>query len=406
MLPAKLGQIGAISIFSWIVTATGAMCLALAFGKCGMYSKKPGGMGGYAEYAFGRSGNFLVNYTYGISIVIADTAMALSATGYGAALLGINLTPFMTAVGTVGILWVTTVLNFWGPHYTGRISSITVWGVITPCLLLSTICWFWFSPDLYVTNWNVIHLPFGEAVTQAITMTLWAFLGLETACANSDSVDDPQKNVPRAILGGITLAALCYILTTNIMFGIVPAGNLADSSAPFGYVFATMFNDGIGKLVVGTVLINDFGSLLGWQFTIGNVFKSSANVGYFPKIFGKVNRYSAPVAGMLIIVCIQTCIAFMTVSPSLIKQYEVLVDLAVVMNVVPYLLAMTAVTVLMMKAGCDAMDIKKTSALAFIGSVYSLYACYASGLQALAYGGLVTFMGWTLYGLVAKRFEL
>lgn len=85
-------------------------------------------MGGYAEYVFGKSGNFIANFTYGISVVIADAAMALAAAGYGASLLGINLTPWEMAMGTILILWITTILNFRGPAGTGRISSITIWG--------------------------------------------------------------------------------------------------------------------------------------------------------------------------------------------------------------------------------------------------------------------------------------
>lgn len=46
MLPSKLAQVGALSIVSWLVTAVGSMCLAYVFAKCGMYSKKGGGMGG------------------------------------------------------------------------------------------------------------------------------------------------------------------------------------------------------------------------------------------------------------------------------------------------------------------------------------------------------------------------
>ena len=38
------------------------MALAYVFAKCGMYSKKGGSMGGYAEYSFGKAGNFLANY--------------------------------------------------------------------------------------------------------------------------------------------------------------------------------------------------------------------------------------------------------------------------------------------------------------------------------------------------------
>src|SRR5476651_1345755 len=76
MLPTKLAEVGTISIVSWLVTAVGSMALAYAFAKCGMFSRKAGGMGGYAEYAFGKSGNFMANYTYGVSLLIAKIGRA------------------------------------------------------------------------------------------------------------------------------------------------------------------------------------------------------------------------------------------------------------------------------------------------------------------------------------------
>ena len=65
LLPTKLAEVGAISILSWLVTATGSLALAYAFARCGMLSRKTGGMGGYAEYTFGKAGNYITNYTYG-----------------------------------------------------------------------------------------------------------------------------------------------------------------------------------------------------------------------------------------------------------------------------------------------------------------------------------------------------
>lgn len=91
MLPTKLAEVGTISIISWLVTAVGSMALAWAFAKCGMFSRKSGGMGGYAEYAFGKSGNFMANYTYGVSLLIANVAIAISAVGYGTELLARRL---------------------------------------------------------------------------------------------------------------------------------------------------------------------------------------------------------------------------------------------------------------------------------------------------------------------------
>ena len=119
MLPTKLAQVGTFSIVSWLVTATGSTALAYAFAKCGMLSRNKAGMGGYAEYAFGKSGSFMANYTYCVSLLIANIAIAISAVGYGIALLGIQLSPVETCVATIGVLWICTVLNFKGASITG-----------------------------------------------------------------------------------------------------------------------------------------------------------------------------------------------------------------------------------------------------------------------------------------------
>lgn len=406
MLPTKLAQVGALSIVSWLITAVGSMCLAYAFAKCGMYSKKGGGMGGYADYSFGKAGNFMANYTYGVSLLIANIAIAISAVGYAATFLDAELTPLTTGIYTIITLWLATVLNFGGASITGRVSSFTVWGVISPVLVISTLGWAYFSADMYVANWNVHNMPFMEAATNSIAMTLWAFLGLESACANADAVDNPEKNVPKAVLGGTLGAAVIYIVSTNMVFGIVPANELVNSNAPFGLAFASMFNSTIGKIVMGLMVMSCFGSLLGWQFTIANVFKGAADEGYFPKLFSKITSKEAPVVGMVTITIMQSFMSLMTISPSLSEQFETLVNLAVVTNIIPYLLSMGAIIVLMKAAKRTGTELKSTTLIAFIGSLYSLYALYSSGFEAMTYGSIVTFAGWTLYGFVSDRFDL
>ena len=348
MLPTKLAEIGTISIVSWLVTAVGSTALAYAFAQCGMFSRKSGGMGGYAEYSFGKAGNFMANYTYGVSLVIANTAIAISAVGYGSEFLGATLSPLSIALWTIFTLWLATILNFGGARITGNISSFTIWGVIIPVVGISIIGWKWFDGSMYVNSWNPHNVPTFEAIGVSISMTLWAFLGLESACANSDAVENPEKNVPIAVLGGTLGAAVIYIVSTNVIAGIVPNLELANSTAPFGLAFAHMFNETIGKVIMGLMVMSCFGSLLGWQFTIAQVFKSSAEEGYFPAFFKKVTSKDAPIVGMVTITSLQTLLSLMTISPSLNKQFNVLVDLAVVTNVIPYLLSMAALAVLKM----------------------------------------------------------
>ena len=390
MLPSKLAQVGGLSIVSWLVTAVGSMLLAYAFAKCGMYSKNPGGMSGYAEYPFGKGGNFLCGYTYGVSLVIANVAIAISAVGYGSQFFGMELSPVMTAVATIAVIWITTLPNFGGPSITGKIGSITVWGVIIPVLVISTVGWFFFSGDMYAANWNVNNMPFGEAATNSITMTLWSFLGLESACANADAVENPEQAVPKAVMFATALCAVVYIASTNVMFGMLSAQEIVESSAPFGLAYAHMFGPAVGKVVMGLMTLACLGSLLGWQFTVPNIFKAMADEDFIPKAFAATNGAGAPYKGMFILGAIQTLLAFSTISPSLNEQFEVLVNLATITNLVPYILCMSAVKIIMVCAG-KGDELGMPMIAATLGTIYSLYACYACGFDACTYGALVTF---------------
>jgi putrescine:ornithine antiporter len=405
LLPANLAQVGTISVLSWLVTTAGATCLAYAFARAGTFSNRQGGMGAYAEYAHGKSGNFLTNYTYFISLLIANVAIAVALVGYAAGFFNSSLAPWPTAFATVGVLWLATVLNYFGPRRTGNITAITVWGVLIPVAFVSIVGWLFFSGHMYGQAWNPHHYAFLHGVSSSIAVTLWAFLGLESACANTNAVENPKKNVPIAVMLGTLICAVFYIVSTNVIAGIVPGSELAKSTAPFGLAFAHMFNHTIGKIVIGMMVVSCFGSLFAWQFTIAEVASSSAIVGYFPKLFNRMTKAGAPVIGLTIITVVQTALSFMTVSPSLDKQWTVLVDLAVMTNLMPYLLCMSALYVLQKIERVPAKMARAANVAAILATIYSLYALHATGMSAMMWGGIVTFAGWGLYGLIAPRFQ-
>jgi putrescine:ornithine antiporter len=406
LLPTKLAEVGTLSITSWVVTALGSLALAYAFAKCGRFSRKPGGMGGYAEYAFGKSGNFMVNYTYGISLVIANVAIALTAVGYMQSFFGWKLTPVAVALTTIAVLWLTMIPNFGGARITGKISAVTVWGIILPVVGISLVGWFWFDPARYAESWNPHNKPVFEAVSASIAITLWAFLGLESACANSDAVENPERNVPIAVLLATVGVAIIYIASTSVIAGIVPNADLANSTAPFGLVFSTIFSPAAGQAVIALMIISCLGSLLGWQFTVAEVFKSSADVGYFRRLFGIATRTGTPIVGMLVLCAVQSGLALMTISPSLSQQFDVLVNLAVVTNLVPYIMSMSALAVIMKAYGVASREFRVSLFAAFVGNIYSFYALYSSGQDAMLWGSLVTFLGWLFYGIVSPKFDL
>jgi putrescine:ornithine antiporter len=403
LLPSKLAEVGSISILSWLITATGSLALAYAFARCGMLSRKTGGMGGYAEYTFGKAGNYITNYTYGLSLLIANVAISITAVGYIQELFHIELDSLQVGLATIALLWITTFANFGGARITGRIGAVTVWGVIAPVVLVSTVGWFWFDSSVYAAGWNPHNMAWYDAAGASVAITLWAFLGLESACANTDAVENPEKNVPIAVLGGTLGAAVIYIVSTNVIAGIVDNPELAASTAPFGLVFAKMFTPLVGDIVMAAMVLACIGSLLGWQFTIAQVYKSSADTGYFLSIFAKANKAGTPIVGMLVLLAAQTALGFLTISPDLSKQFDTLVNLAVVTNLVPYILSMAALMTMQKVSNVPAGKALATNIIAWVAAAYSYLALYSSGEQALMLGGVATIFGYTLFGFVNNR---
>lgn len=403
MLPSQLAQVGAVSVFAWIISTVGAMSLAYAFAKCGLYSKKGGGLGGYAEYSFGKSGNFLVNFTYAISLIIANVAIAISIIGYVSEFMGIQLSPIMTAVSTIAVLWICTSGNFGGARLTGILSGDSFFGVLIPILVLIVAGIFFFSGDTYMANWNVQSLPVSQTITDSIAVTIWGLLGMESACANMDAVENPEKNVPLAVLGGTVLAAIINISSTSIIFGIVPDSELAASTALFGLVFARMFSPLVGQLINACFIVACVGSLCGWQFTVANVVRDSARAGFFPKFLIKSIPNGTPMAALISLTLVQTVMALMTISPSLNEQFMILLTLAVVTNLIPFFLSIGSLPRIMRLAGCEGRERILANMAVVIASVYSLYACYASGSDAMVYGSLLTFAGWVIYGMMDRN---
>jgi putrescine:ornithine antiporter len=405
MLPTNMAKVGGISLLSWIVTAAGSMAIAYGFAQAGVFNQKPGGMAAYAEEAYGKAGYFNAFFLYFLSLAIGNVAIAISAVGYLSGFFpSLSATPTATCVSVIALLWLTTVANFGGPAVTGRIGAITVWGVILPVGFLSLAGWFWFKGTTFAEAWNPQGLTVMQGMGSSIALTLWAFLGMESAAQNSDAVENPKRNVPLACMFGTLGAAVVYVLSTTVIQGIVPNAELAKSTGPFATAYVHMFNPTIGSIVMALAVLACLGSLLGWQFTIAQTGKSAAEEHMFPALFAKVNRMGAPITGMIVLAVVQSLMALSTMSPSLSEQFYALVNLAVVTNVIPYIVALSALMVMMRNAGVAEKTYRANVAVAVAAMLYSVYAIYASGKDAVLGGMIVMGLGYVIWGFIAHRF--
>ena len=65
-----------------------------------------------------------------------------------------------------------------------------------------------------------------SAITTTTTLTLFAFLGLESATVPSENIQDPEKTIPRATIIGTTLTIVVYILGSAAVMGMLDTQQL------------------------------------------------------------------------------------------------------------------------------------------------------------------------------------
>jgi putrescine:ornithine antiporter len=227
---------------------------------------------------------------------------------------------------------------------------------------------------------------------------------MESAAQNSAAVENPKRDVPLACLFGTLGAAVIYVLSTTVIQGIVPNAALADSTGPFGLAYEYMFNPTVGKIIMALAVMACLGSLLGWQFTLAQTGKSAADERMFPAFFSKVNKMGAPITGMIVLGVVQSLLALSTMSPTLSEQFSALVNLAVVTNVIPYVVALSSLVIMMKSAKAPESTYRRNVVIAVIAMGYSVFALYASGMEAVMGGMLVLGVAYIIWGFIAPRF--
>jgi hypothetical protein len=164
-----------------------------------------------------------------------------------------------------------------------------------------------------------------------------------------------------------------------------------------------MFNPAVGSVVMVLAVLACLGSLLGWQFTLAQTGKAAADEACSPPC-SRRRTVGAPIAGMVIMGVVQSLMALMTISPNLNEHVSALVNLAVVTNVVPYIIALSALPVMLKAAGASQTKYRTTMAVAMVAMLYSVYALFAAGKDAVFGGTLVMGIGFIIWGFLAYRF--
>ncbi|MFM1878898.1 MAG: hypothetical protein RLZZ241_1764 [Bacteroidota bacterium] len=399
-MPSALAPYGGISIFGWIISAAGALILAHVFSK--LVLLVPGTSGG--PYAFARAGfgdfsGFLVAWGYWVSICVANAAIAISFTGALEVIFPVfRVQPLSALTLSLAAIWVLTWVNGLGLRTSGLVQVCTTILKIVPLCALILFGWLHWSADYFIP-FNSSGASSMQAIAITGTLTLYAFLGLESATIPSDKIKNPEKTIPLATRIGTLLTTLIYILSSIIVMGMIPATQLAESAAPFADAMGILAGKfGETTVAIGTA-IAAFGALNGWILIQSQVARATARDGMLPKIFGRENRHGVPAVGLVLGSSLCSLLVFMNFTEGLVDQFRFLIVLCTLCTLIPYLFGALAYIKLGLKnnSGKSKITVIILGSVAFI---YGLWAVFGAGVEPVFWGLSLVFIGIPIYGFI------
>jgi len=403
LLPASLAPYGGISIIGWLVSAGGALCLALVFARLGAKLPRIGGPYAYAHEGFGDFGGFWVAWAYWISIWTTNAALAVAFVSYSTVFWpALGHSPALGAVAALVALWVLTLVSILGVREAGRVQLVTTILKVLPLIAIGLFGFFAFEPDYFRPFNPTGGSPF-SAVTATVTLTLWAFLGLESGTVPAGDVEDASRTIPRATMLGTLIAAAIYIVCTVAVMGMIAPGELAQSTAPFADAAGVIWGSW-GRWFVGAgATISCFGALNGWVLLSGQLPRAAALDGLLPRRFRDLSPRGTPVAGLVFSGVVATVLILMNFTRGLVGAFTFLILLATLATLVPYIFStMTALMLALRERGDDnAGPIVGRIVVTVLAFAFSVWAIAGAGQSTVYWGFLLLVLGLPVY--VAMR---
>jgi basic amino acid/polyamine antiporter, APA family len=414
LLPASLAAValatGSGSLLAWALTGIGAMLLAAVFATLGRAYPRTGGPYAYAHRAFGDFIGFQTAWGYWIAAWAGNAAIAIAFTGYLAVFWPSLISSNIAMAGvTIGIVWVLTFVNILGVRETGMVQIVTTVLKFVPLALIGLVGLFFMKADNF-TPFAPHGLGTGNGmwggITAAAALTLWAFIGLESATVPAEEVKDPERNIPRATILGTLVTTVVYIVATVAIIGVLPLTRLAESSSPFAAAATEMFGGTWGKIVAAVALISAFGALNGWILIQGRIPFAAARDGLFPQRFGRVHgRRGTPVFGLVVSSVLISGLVAMNYSKSLVDQFTFIILLATLTTVVPYAFAAAAEVYLFIveRERFPGRRLVRDTVVAALGFAYAIFAIWGIGWDIIGKGFLLLMVGIPVFVYMSWR---
>jgi APA family basic amino acid/polyamine antiporter len=307
---AREGRTVSVVFAAWIVGAILSIFGALSFAELGAAIPEAGGEYAYLRRAFGPVWGFLFGWMHSIvgrpSSLASIAAGMMRFVGFLIPAVGAPLfTVHVPAIGTwfapyefvftwaqpLAVLWLAfmTGVNYLGVRLGGAVQVFLTAIKIMSVVIVIGVAFFSpagppHAPDPF---WPAAGEGFGTifaAFLATLAAALWAYDGWEDLNLVGSEVADPQRNFPRALVGGVSFVAIIYLLFSAACLKVLPFENVAASQHIASDVVEHVIGRGAAAWITLAMAVSALGSMNSSVLSGARVGYAMARDGIFFKI--------------------------------------------------------------------------------------------------------------------------
>jgi APA family basic amino acid/polyamine antiporter len=388
-LPSRVFALaGAYSLVAYLVCAVPVILIILCFAEVASRFDATGGPYLYARTAFGPLVGFEVGWLMWLARVSGFAAICNLFVSYLSYFVPAAAQPPWRALVILTVVSSLTVANIAGVRISTRVSNALTVGKLIPLCLFVAVGVFFIRAERY----SFAAAPSYGAFSQGALLLVFAYTAFEVAIISAGETRDPQRDVPFALLTGIGLVVVLYVLIQLVCIGTLP--ELATSDRPLADAGFRVLGP-TGALVVSIgALLSIGGTMHATIFAVPRLLYAMAEQGQLPRAFMATHaRFRTPYVAILVS-------AFVMLALTLLSTFISALTISTIIRLMVYMVTCAALPALRRMA-----DVPRAVFVVRGGPVIAVLACILSAwlLSNSTAAELRLVAGAAVVGLVMKK---
>ncbi|WP_088840692.1 amino acid permease [Listeria sp. ILCC797] len=436
MLPRQMAEVASplAILLAWSITGLGVLMIALVFGNLAV--RRPDLTSGAQSHAYALFKNqnakqmagFIAVWSYWVANWAGNVSIITSFAGYLSVFFPIlnstdtlvQIGGFELAEGQLVTFFVCSVL-LWGVAFiisrgvsaAGKINLIATIAKVIGFFLFIIVAVFAFQSAKMGAFYHPVYDANGlengllSQVNKAAIVTLWAFIGIESAMMFAGRAKS-GRTIQAATISGLVISVLLYISISVLTLGLIPKEQLLGSASPLADALNSVIGSGGSAVMAVLALICLFGSTIGWIMLSSEAPHQAAKNGLFLPYLKKVNQNGTPVRALVLTCLASQLFILSTLSGSIAVAYDFVVKVSTLAFLVQYFISpIFQLKLVLTGSGYERSARTKRvtdGVIALLALIYSAWII-KSGTENLIVFGLslgLFLLGFILYPLMKK----